>query len=49
MVHPAAMWRGYMTAEQLRARGLSDALVRVSAGIEDERDLLEDFGRALDS
>ncbi|MCA1619515.1 MAG: aminotransferase class I/II-fold pyridoxal phosphate-dependent enzyme [Acidobacteria bacterium] len=49
IVHPAAMWRGYMTAEQLRARGLSDALVRVSAGIEDERDLLEDFGRALDS
>ena len=49
IVHPAAMWRGYMTAEQLRARGLSDALVRVSVGIEDERDLLEDFGRALDS
>ncbi len=48
IVHPAAMWRGYMTAEQLRARGLSDALVRVSVGIEDERDLLEDFGRALD-
>ena len=48
IVHPAAMWRGYMTAEQLRARGLSDALVRVSVGIEDERDLLEDFSRALD-
>jgi len=47
IVHPAAMWRGYMTAEQLRARGLSDALVRVSVGIEDERDLLEDFERAL--
>lgn len=49
IVHPAAMWRGYMTAEQLRARGLSDALVRVSVGIEDERDLVQDFGRALDS
>ena len=49
IVHPAAMWRGYMTAEQLRARGLSDALVRVSVGIEDERDLLEDFERALGS
>ncbi|HEY0172210.1 MAG TPA: aminotransferase class I/II-fold pyridoxal phosphate-dependent enzyme [Pyrinomonadaceae bacterium] len=49
IVHPAAMWRGYMTAEQLRARGLSDALVRVSVGVEDERDLLEDFERALDS
>ncbi|MET0647144.1 MAG: aminotransferase class I/II-fold pyridoxal phosphate-dependent enzyme [Pyrinomonadaceae bacterium] len=47
VVHPAAMWRGYMTAEQLRARGLSDSLVRVSVGIEDEKDLLEDFSRAL--
>ncbi len=49
IVHPAAMWRGYMTAEQLRERGLGDALVRISAGIEDERDLLQDFERALDS
>ena len=49
IVHPAAMWRGYMTAEQLRARGLSDSLVRISVGLEDERDLIEDFGRALDA
>ena len=48
VVHPAAMWRGYMTAEQLRARGLSESLVRVSVGVEDEQDLVEDFGRALD-
>src|SRR5215204_870842 len=48
VVHPAAMWRGYMTAEQLRARGLSDALVRISVGVEDEKDLVEDFGRSLD-
>lgn len=48
VVHPAAMWRGYMTAEQLRARGLSDSLVRVSVGIEDEKDLIADFARALE-
>jgi methionine-gamma-lyase len=47
IVHPAAMWRGYMTAEQLRERGLSDALVRVSVGLEDEQDLIRDFERAL--
>ena len=41
------MWRGYMTAEQLRARGLSDSLVRISVGVEDEQDLLEDFAHAL--
>ena len=49
VVHPAAMWGGYMTAEQLRAKGLSDSLVRVSVGLEDERDLLADFAQALDS
>jgi methionine-gamma-lyase len=49
VVHPAAMWRGYMTAEQLRERGLSESLVRISVGVEDEADLIADFGRALDS
>ncbi|HYY94826.1 MAG TPA: aminotransferase class I/II-fold pyridoxal phosphate-dependent enzyme [Pyrinomonadaceae bacterium] len=49
VVHPSAMWGGYMNAEERRARGLSDSLVRISVGIEDERDLIEDFARALDS
>jgi cystathionine beta-lyase/cystathionine gamma-synthase len=49
VVHPAAMWSGYMTAEQLHAKGLSDSLVRISVGIEDEQDLIKDFARALDS
>jgi methionine-gamma-lyase len=49
IVHPSAMWSGYMTAEERRARGLSDSLVRISIGIEDERDLIEDFARALDA
>jgi methionine-gamma-lyase len=48
VVHPAAMWRGYMTAEQLRERGLSDSLVRISVGVEDEKDLLEDFAHSLE-
>ena len=47
VVHPAAMWRGYMTAEQLRERGLSDGLVRISVGVEDEKDLIEDFKQAV--
>ena len=49
VVHPSAMWSGYMTADERREKGLSDSLVRVSVGLEDERDLLEDFGRALGS
>ena len=48
VVHPAAMWRGYMTDEQLAGRGLTEGLVRVSVGLEDEADLVRDFGRALD-
>jgi methionine-gamma-lyase len=47
VVHPSAMWGGYMTPEQRRAKGLSDTLVRISVGLEDERDLVEDFARAL--
>lgn len=49
VVHPSAMWGSYMTEEQRREKGLSDALVRISVGLEDERDLIDDFARALDS
>ncbi|HST53268.1 MAG TPA: aminotransferase class I/II-fold pyridoxal phosphate-dependent enzyme [Pyrinomonadaceae bacterium] len=49
VVHPSAMWGGYMTPEERRAKGLSDSLVRISIGLEDERDLIEDFARALDA
>ena len=49
VVHPSAMWGGYMTPEQRRAKGLSESLVRISVGLEDERDLIEDFARALDA
>jgi cystathionine beta-lyase/cystathionine gamma-synthase len=48
LVHPAAMWAKSLTAEQRRAMGVGDSLVRVSVGIEDEADLIKDFGRALD-
>ena len=36
-----------LSAEQRKAAGLSDGLLRVSVGIEDGEDLVEDFGRAL--
>ncbi|HEX8163180.1 MAG TPA: aminotransferase class I/II-fold pyridoxal phosphate-dependent enzyme [Pyrinomonadaceae bacterium] len=49
LVHPAAMWAKSLTDEQRRAMGVGDSLVRVSVGIEDEADLIKDFGRALDS
>ena len=49
VVHPAAMWAHQMSAEQRAHAGISDGLVRISIGIEDSQDLLDDFARALDT
>jgi cystathionine gamma-lyase len=45
--HPASMTHASIPAEKRRAAGLSDSLVRLSVGIEDEEDLLEDLAQAL--
>ncbi|HEV2915086.1 MAG TPA: aminotransferase class I/II-fold pyridoxal phosphate-dependent enzyme [Pyrinomonadaceae bacterium] len=44
----AAMWSHQHSAEQRRAIGIGDTLVRISVGIEDERDLVADFAQALE-
>ena len=36
-----------LTAEQLEAAHLSEDLIRLSVGIEDERDIIADLGRAI--
>jgi cystathionine beta-lyase/cystathionine gamma-synthase len=36
-----------LTVEERQRAGISDGLIRVSVGIEDNEDLLEDFERAL--
>ena len=38
----------WMGAERRASMGIADSLVRVSIGIEDEADLIEDFRQALD-
>jgi cystathionine beta-lyase/cystathionine gamma-synthase len=48
VAHVAAMWSHQHTPEQRRAAGISDGLVRISVGVEDERDLLADFAQALE-
>jgi len=50
VVHPAAMWRRQLSTAQGggAAHGLSEGLVRISVGLEDEVDLLKDFAQALD-
>ncbi|MBI3859681.1 MAG: aminotransferase class I/II-fold pyridoxal phosphate-dependent enzyme [Thaumarchaeota archaeon] len=46
---PSNMTHTQMTAKERADTEIPDTLVRVSVGIEDEEDLLKDFGRALDS
>jgi methionine-gamma-lyase len=48
VVPVAGMWSHQHTPEQRRAAGIADGLVRISVGVEDERDLLADFAQALD-
>jgi len=45
--HPKSTTHSGMTPEELAASGVTDGLVRISAGIEDWRDLLADFEQAL--
>jgi methionine-gamma-lyase len=47
--HPASMTHSTYTAEQRRAHGISEGLVRLSAGLEDTDDLLADVRQALDA
>ncbi len=46
--HAASTTHRQMDAEQRSAAGVSDGLIRVSVGLEDTEDIVEDFLRALD-
>jgi len=48
ITHPATTTHGRISAEARAAAGIGDGLVRVSVGIEDVDDLIEDFDRALE-
>lgn len=45
--HPASMTHASVPAEIRRRSGVSDGLVRLSCGVEDVEDLIEDLDRAL--
>jgi cystathionine beta-lyase/cystathionine gamma-synthase len=47
--HPATMTHASVPAERRAALGITDGLVRISAGIEDVEDLKEDLAQALDN
>jgi cystathionine gamma-synthase len=48
VAHPASMTHASMTPEARKAAGISDGLIRLSVGIEDEADLVNDLKRVLD-
>jgi len=48
ITHPATMTHAEVPREERLARGLTDGLVRLSVGIEDVRDILDDLRRALE-
>ncbi len=47
VIHPASTTHQQMDAEALAASGLGEDLIRVSVGLEDAGDILDDLGRAL--
>ena len=46
--HPATMTHASVPADRRAALGITEGLVRISAGIEDVEDLKEDIAQALD-
>lgn len=46
-VHAASMIHARLTPEQRAAAGISDNLIRISVGLEDSADILDDFDQAL--
>ena len=47
VVHPASVTHTQLDEAQRRAAGITDGMIRVSAGIEDVEDLVADFEQAL--
>jgi len=48
VTHPATTTHSRLKPEERAALGIGDALVRISAGLEGEADLIADIGRALE-
>jgi cystathionine beta-lyase len=48
LCHPASMTHKSIPADKRRSAGVADSLVRLSVGLEDASDLIQDIGQALD-
>ena len=49
ITHPATMTHAEVPDEERHARGLTDGLVRLSIGIEDKQDIIDDLNQALEN
>ena len=49
VIHPASTTHRQLTSEQLKNAGISEDFIRLSVGIEDASDIIEDLKQALDS
>ena len=49
LLHPASHTHRQLTDEQLREAGVAPDLIRLSVGIENAQDLIEDLRQALES
>jgi methionine-gamma-lyase len=47
--HPASMTHSTYTAEERRAHGIADGLVRLSVGLEEADEIAADLTQALDA
>ncbi|MCK9267743.1 MAG: PLP-dependent transferase, partial [Alkaliphilus sp.] len=47
VLHPATTTHRQLTDEELNAAGIGPEMIRVSVGIENIEDIIEDFRRAL--
>ncbi len=49
ILHPASASHRALTPEQREAQGITEGVLRLSVGIEDPEDLIDDLGQALDA
>jgi O-acetylhomoserine (thiol)-lyase len=47
VIHPGSTTHQQMTAEQLEAAGVGEELIRLSVGLEDPQDIIDDLAQAL--
>jgi len=47
VIHPGSTTHSHLSADAMASAGLTDDLIRISVGLEDIKDLKDDFKQAL--